>query len=337
MYRRLRAGQTSLLEFELHEPRGWLQVFCTSEEGVRRELRRLIWKQTWFACHLAHERLAFSQSATSTVAYPGVQRRCDRPQGVRFVKVVPEDMLVFAQRLVQQQKNTVVLNMASAEFPGGGICWGGGSQEEDLHRRTNLHKFLDEQRHAVYPLDDNVLLSRNVAVFRGPETEGYPFLLEPFAVAVVSAAAVRLAHTGVDGTTTESMMLARMRTLLHVIQESGCHAAVLSAWGAGGGRNDPRRVARLFKEALDSSHGLWHVEFYFCIVEDENSYRLHNPDGNFKPFAEALRGYEATEVTCGQTKRTTSVHLRGYGGATKRHRWASHLERRSWSANDGVW
>lgn len=337
MYRKLQAGQTRLLEFELHEPRMWLHVFCTSEENVRKELRRLIWNQTWLACHLAHSRLGYSHSATSTMIFPGLLRRQDQPQGVRFVKVVSEDMLVFAQRLVEQKKHTVVLNMANSESPGGGIAWGAGSQEEHLHRRTNLHKFLYEQRDGIYPLNDKVLLSRNVVVFRGPETEGYPFLDEPFAVSVVSAAAVYSTHTGAHGPSTDRVMLARMRTLLYVIRQSNCHAAVLSAWGAGASRIDPRRVARLFKEALDSSHGLWHVEFYFCIVEDENSFQSHNSDGNFNPFAETLRGYEATEVNCGGTKRPTSVHLTGRGGSMKRHCGASHTDRRSGITNGGVW
>jgi hypothetical protein len=99
-----------------------------------------------------------------------------------------------------------VLNMANARTPGGGFRRGCGAQEENMHRRSDLHLYLEDTsawehawaprtsggrrsltacraNTAFYPIpDDAVLYSRDVRVFRGPESDGYPTLSEPFSV-----------------------------------------------------------------------------------------------------------------------------------------------------------
>ena len=83
-----------------------------------------------------------------------------------------------------------VLNMGSAHSPGGGFRTGSGAQEENLHRRTDLVRFLAEQRQWYYPMkQEECLLSKGVTVFRGPEALGYPLLDKPFKVDVISCAA----------------------------------------------------------------------------------------------------------------------------------------------------
>jgi hypothetical protein len=87
-----------------------------------------------------------------------------------------------------------VLNMANQYTPGGGFRSGCGAQEENLHRRSDLCCFLEDTRawvpppgtsgdFAFYPIpDDAVLYSPGVRVFRGPESQGYPMLRQPFSV-----------------------------------------------------------------------------------------------------------------------------------------------------------
>ena len=65
-----------------------------------------------------------------------------------------------------------------------------------------------------------------------------------------------------------------------------CHdSLVLGAWGCGAFRNPPVHIARLFHEVLEE------VEFknkyrkiVFAILEDHNSQKGHNPEGNLIPF-----------------------------------------------------
>jgi len=108
------------------------------------------------------------------------------------VVVVDGDTLGVARHLLLGGFSHVsVLNMASAARPGGGVWGGSAAQEESLCRRSNLWAFLEGMRsRGFYPLPVNGgLVSPGVTVFRGTESQGYPFLPEPFNVSVISAAA----------------------------------------------------------------------------------------------------------------------------------------------------
>eukprot|EP00969_Alexandrium_andersonii_P358550 15451233-Alexandrium_andersonii.AAC.1 len=84
--------------------------------------------------------------------------------------------------------------MASSTKPGGGVRGGNGAQEENLHRRTDAFRFLEQQVQDtadLYPIpSEGCLVSRGVTVFRGPESEGYPFLPSPFTISLISCAAI---------------------------------------------------------------------------------------------------------------------------------------------------
>eukprot|EP00969_Alexandrium_andersonii_P211930 9359722-Alexandrium_andersonii.AAC.1 len=84
--------------------------------------------------------------------------------------------------------------MASSRNPGGGVRGGNGAQEENLRRRTDAFRFLERQVQDtpdLYPIpSEGCLVSRQVTVFRGPESEGYPFLPSPFTISLISRAAV---------------------------------------------------------------------------------------------------------------------------------------------------
>eukprot|EP00969_Alexandrium_andersonii_P348272 15400048-Alexandrium_andersonii.AAC.1 len=63
--------------------------------------------------------------------------------------------------------------MASATKPGGGVRGGKGAQEENLHRRTDAFRFLEQQcGPATHPIPaDGCLVSQGVTVFRSREEE----------------------------------------------------------------------------------------------------------------------------------------------------------------------
>jgi hypothetical protein len=68
---------------------------------------------------------------------------------------------------------------------------------------------------------------------------------------------------------------------------------VLSAFGCGAFGNPPQVVAELFREVL-SAHSDQIRRVVFCILEDHNSGRWHNPHGNLAPFVEAFPQAPAT-------------------------------------------
>eukprot|EP00969_Alexandrium_andersonii_P314298 13884993-Alexandrium_andersonii.AAC.1 len=55
------------------------------------------------------------------------------------------DMLEVAQEYAEQGHRVVVLNMAAKVRPCGGVKQGAGAQEENLHRRSDAFRFLEQQ------------------------------------------------------------------------------------------------------------------------------------------------------------------------------------------------
>jgi uncharacterized protein (TIGR02452 family) len=77
----------------------------------------------------------------------------------------------------------------------------------------------------------------------------------------------------------------KIRTILRIGLENGHDSLVLGALGCGAFSNPPKHIAKLFHEVLDE------VEFankykyiVFAVLEDHNSKKAHNPEGNFLPF-----------------------------------------------------
>ncbi len=74
----------------------------------------------------------------------------------------------------------LVLNMACAKGPGGGVRMGAGAQEEDLFRRTDMSRHsAPYYKSTPYPLADSdpitAMITEGVTVLRGSEKKGYPF------------------------------------------------------------------------------------------------------------------------------------------------------------------
>ena len=164
-----------------------------------------------------------------------------------------------------------------------------GAQEEDLHGRTDLDRFLRQQP-GLYPIPpDSCLLSEGVTVFRGPEADGHP-AVQPFLVDVVSCAAARhpqlsdgLYRFPHDGRGVRK----KIELLLSVIDQSRCTTAILSALGCGAFGHPPTQVALMFRNALRRPWG--HLRtVMFCILDDHSTGHQRNPDGNFAPFASIL-------------------------------------------------
>ena len=227
------------------------------------------------------------------------------------VSVVSEDMLEAAGRLVAEGNQVAVLNMADATKPGGGVARGAGAQEEDLHRRTDLYRFLKaqheqdksraahhcgpwtSQRDLLYPIpEDGCLLSTRVTVVRGSEKNGYPFLDKPYKISVISCAAPRGPQLTDDRQYRQPRGRERMKTKVEVILKTAvmanCPAVVLGAFGCGACGNPPELVAEFFRDALTSPESAALSEVFFCIVDDHTTNAKHNPHGNFAPFMEVL-------------------------------------------------
>lgn len=81
----------------------------------------------------------------------------------------------------------------------------------------------------------------------------------------------------------------KIRTILRIALDNNHTKLVLGALGCGAFKNPPSHVAKLFKEVLEESEftGAFE-EICFAILDDGNSGRDHNPNGNLKPFADVF-------------------------------------------------
>ena len=217
--------------------------------------------------------------------------------------VVEQDCILAAVDAANEGLVPAVLNMASRSNPGGGVFGGAGAQEENLFRRSNL--FLSLYRYASYaasygleqakehyPLDRNTggIFTPQAVFFRGLEKDGYPYLEEPFCSAVLTAPALN--HPDMITPTRMTPQHAaitgrKMRALFRMALLNGINAPILGAWGCGAFHNPPGHVAELFHKVLltDEFRNKF-AKVVFAIVEDHNSRKDHNPQGNFIPFKE---------------------------------------------------
>jgi len=220
------------------------------------------------------------------------------------VSVIEADCLEVAELLGKAGFDPCVLNMANRQNPGGGVASGAGAQEENVFRRSNLFASLyqfsgSSARYGVarserqYTLDRNHggIYSKGVTVFRSSENSGYALLETPFQTSVVSVAAINnppLTRIGGQLRIADDLIepaKARMRTILRIAGKHGHDALVLGAAGCGAFCNPPEHVAMLFKEVFaEPQFRSRFALIVFAIINDHNSRRSHNPNGNYDPF-----------------------------------------------------
>lgn len=219
-----------------------------------------------------------------------------------IISVENSDCLTVAKDLQDKGYNVAVLNMASRQNPGGGVLSGAGAQEENLFRRTNLFlsmfqfaKYANQyglnKHQRQYPLDREYggIYTPNAMVFRGKEKDGYPMLgPNSFRMSFIAVPGINhpdlkdeihLADNMIEGTKN------KMRTILRIGLRHGHDSLVLGALGCGAFCNPPSHIARLFHEVFEESEFKNKYRLIcFAILDDHNSHKSHNPDGNYLPF-----------------------------------------------------
>lgn len=241
----------------------------------------------------------------STVFYNHEISKADEPVGDEqtIVEVQNIDCLYAGVQLKEQGYTPAVLNMASRRNPGGGVVTGAGAQEETLFRRTNLFRSLYQfapyaeqygirlSRHQ-YPLDRNFggVYTPDAIYFRESEQKGYALLDKPVSLSFFTVAGMNRPDLTADGMIADHHVRPiknKIRTIFRMGLVHGHDSLVLGALGCGAFRNPPRHVARLFHEVMDEPEFKNRYRLIvFAILDDHNAHQKHNPEGNYKPFAE---------------------------------------------------
>jgi len=172
----------------------------------------------------------------------------------------------------------VLLNFAHGYNCGGGFEHSGGSQEEDIFRKTSLflslwpHRREDDgpgvlargmwigdfddalaRKTAFYPHSEcGGIYSPHIRVVRDLAIRGRPLLsaakaMSVPAMAVMSAAAQ---DVGREGSFDAALLREKVRTVLHLALAHGHDSVVLGAFGCGYFKNPAGTVAEIFNELL---------------------------------------------------------------------------------------
>ncbi len=178
----------------------------------------------------------------------------------------------------------LLLNMASALQPGGGVRRGMGGQEEALCWSSSLLQSLESDAAKPYYEYNNslnthlgtdaVILSPDVVVFRDEKGD---LLEEPFLVSVLTCSApnLRLGREGKSEEEYDAMFQERIEGLLKSAVHFGYKNIILGAFGCGAFGNDAAVVSDDFQKALTgpAGNGLAHADFaVLCPPGKEYNY-----------------------------------------------------------------
>lgn len=187
------------------------------------------------------------------------------------INVVNADSFQAARRYV----NPFVMNFANAHKAGGGFLMGANAQEEALCRCSTLYASISSDKakemykynntHLSNVESDYMLLSPNVYIFRD---EYFELMNDYTKVAVVTIPAPNRfgAAMFASGKTIEETMARRIRIMLRIAAKNGYNNLVLGAWGCGAFGNDPKEVAKYFRNVIvNEEYGKCFDEVCFAI------------------------------------------------------------------------
>lgn len=219
-----------------------------------------------------------------------------------IISVVNEDSIDAGIKLIDQGYDPIVLDMACAEGPGGGVIGGCYGQEESLFRRSDLyyHTFKFTKYATVfgiqksddqYPLDDNygAVYVRNANIFRHAESMGYKLMDRCRKLSFVAVPAIKnpqLINNHLSETDVEITMN-KIRTIFRIALKNNHTAIVLGAFGCGIFHNPPKDIAKCFNMVINEKEFKNAFDkIVFAILEDCCSNNKYNKSGNFRPFKE---------------------------------------------------
>ena len=205
-------------------------------------------------------------------------------------------------KAIELGKGVAVLNMASQRNPGGGVAKGSRAQEEDLCRRSNLlmslYSFTKKgemlgyvRKDERYPIPTyGGIYSPGVEIYRDQNYKTYE---NSFKVDIISVAAMVSPEfdpvTLMISKKQAHIMKRKIKTILRIALMNKKTKLVLGAFGCGAFCNPPKHVALMFKEVLDSGEFKnAFEEICFAILDDSNTGKEHNPEGNYKPFVDVF-------------------------------------------------
>lgn len=204
-----------------------------------------------------------------------------------FISVINSDT-VTALSLLGKESKTCVLNMASRKQPGGGVRKGSVAQEECLFRSSNLGI---EDTFNFYPIKESeALYTTNAIFFKDFHYNHMP----PVTADVVTIAAFnfnKYENVKPIFSDYELETKQKIRLMLSLAIRNEVETIILGSWGCGVFKNDPIKMATMFKQVLDEGYGGAFKKVIFAIINDHNS-----DNNNYKIFEKILTNERRTNL-----------------------------------------
>lgn len=162
--------------------------------------------------------------------------------------------------------SSVMLNLASNMYPGGGVNSGKKAQEECIFRRTNAY-----MTHPLewYPLEPTELIySPVVHAIKGLDHKLLP-TAQHCKFSMITIAALRKPRLDADGRyrsqEDRELMAAKIDAIFRVALAHGHDSLVLGALGCGVFQNPPKEVAAMFQQSINA-YGRFFKRIGFAIL-----------------------------------------------------------------------
>lgn len=219
-----------------------------------------------------------------TVRYEELKKDEGKIGTFENTKIYVQNIDTF-EKVIELGHDAVCLNMASATNRGGGVVQGSMAQEECLCRRSNLYMSLEAVDYPIPVLGG--IYSPGVNIYKDKDNVELPDVIK---TNVISVAAVCRPVLMEDGLHVERryiwMIKEKMRAILRIAKIHNHTKLVLGAFGCGAYKNPAGQTAELFASVLsEKEFKNSFEEICFAIIEDLNSKRLNNREGNIIPFA----------------------------------------------------
>lgn len=194
-------------------------------------------------------------SINNSIIYGGSGKA---PKKSTDISGTPEMLVlnVDSTEAVLRYPGAALLNFASYRHAGGGFVTGAWAQEEAICHDSTLYNVLckfesfyaeNEKKLNNSLYTDRAIFSPKIVFERGGKSSE---------CGVITCAAPNFGAAkgrGVTAGQNEAALKQRADFVISIAEENGCDTVVLGAWGCGVFGQDPRLVARLFRERLSAS------------------------------------------------------------------------------------
>ena len=221
----------------------------------------------------------FSEPNIRNAVRMAEKRKDIAEQNIEIYNVSTVDAVIKTYRQLQkadmEDSKIGVLNFASAKHPGGGFVTGAMAQEEALCHGSTLYPQLKDSK--MYEYNKAMLTSTLYNDSMNVSTtyfikDGQGNFVMPAPAIVVTSAAVN--HRGLkkyEYNFVEFTMKRRMEEIIQMFIRYNCKVLVLGAFGCGVFGNDPKFIAKTWKELLEKYGGYFERVIFAVLDKKEDN------------------------------------------------------------------